>query len=753
MAVSFLGASVATDFIFRHEVERQARRELHKEGLEVNVNGINKAIREEKLDLFAHYETAGIDFGGSGEEGMTPLNTAILADNSEALDLLFLRKTEVKPSVDLPAKDGITPLKRALAQRDFELADRLMQELGAELGNEKSPGLPWLVDAMNQGDIEMRDYLLSKGVDVNDKGDQPYHPFAMAARDDDLALMERLVSLGAKINVPGTGGKPLLIESALQSEYDEMAFLLEHGANPDVSESNEDPLLIAMKREDRTMKDLLLKHDATIDRAGPSGKHFLFEAYENGDREWLTYLLDAGISVDLKSKQQRDTLLLQSIRNHDYEMVDFLIDRKADTNLPDRDGITPLQDAVTRGDTAMVRTLVEKGAQIHPLPMMATVYKNRDNPTMNLLMNAGVDPNIELQGTGQRVFDMAVADQAFETARTLLEAKADIGESFWVALTTGQDELVAMFLERGVDAAAPGPDGKTPLEYILSDKRFHMVRPILDAGGHSSPMYSDNESWLSRTVRNGNSEIALALIKAGIDLGDERAADGHSLLGWSIANDMDDVSLALIEAGADVNVIEPSPAHDDFIAKFEESATFRKLLKNDKKIRPLMMTSVLRNHEVAQAMVNAGAQNHVSSKYYYPISIASWYADVRMMQIIYGRDPDVQPRKLVVDLSSQTVKLYQNGAVTYSSVCSTGMSGYRTKTGTFVITQKNRHHTSSIYDASMPYFMRLSCSDFGFHIGHCPGYAASHGCIRLPSAAARHYFSTCSLGDMVVIKD
>ena len=31
----------------------------------------------------------------------------------------------------------------------------------------------------------------------------------------------------------------------------------------------------------------------------------------------------------------------------------------------------------------------------------------------------------------------------------------------------------------------------------------------------------------------------------------------------------------------------------------------------------------------------------------------------------------------------------------------------------------------------MPYFMRLSCGDFGMHEGDLPGYPASHGCIRL----------------------
>ena len=140
-----------------------------------------------------------------------------------------------------------------------------------------------------------------------------------------------------------------------------------------------------------------------------------------------------------------------------------------------------------------------------------------------------------------------------------------------------------------------------------------------------------------------------------------------------------------------------------------------------------MMAAVKRNHDVAQALVNAGAKNHTTRRYMYPIAIAAWYNDVRMMQIVYGRDPDVNPRKIVIDLSSQRVYMYENGVQVYSAPCSTGKPGKRTPTGTFAVTQKNRHHTSSIYGSSMPYFQRVSCRDFGLHVGRLPGYPASSG--------------------------
>ena len=59
----------------------------------------------------------------------------------------------------------------------------------------------------------------------------------------------------------------------------------------------------------------------------------------------------------------------------------------------------------------------------------------------------------------------------------------------------------------------------------------------------------------------------------------------------------------------------------------------------------------------------------------------------------------------------------------------------------------------SLYqNASMPYFMRLSCAAFGLHEGYVTGRPASHGCIRLPGEVARRLYSEAPIGTWVSIK-
>ena len=122
------------------------------------------------------------------------------------------------------------------------------------------------------------------------------------------------------------------------------------------------------------------------------------------------------------------------------------------------------------------------------------------------------------------------------------------------------------------------------------------------------------------------------------------------------------------------------------------------------------------------------------------------------MRIILGRQPESEPQILVtIDLSRQRAYLMKEGQIIDSCTISTGRAGYSTPAGRFVITDKHSSWVSTLYHVSMPYFMRLNCGAIGLHAGYVTGRPASHGCIRLPYAKAKKFFSVCRVGDEVQI--
>jgi len=55
--------------------------------------------------------------------------------------------------------------------------------------------------------------------------------------------------------------------------------------------------------------------------------------------------------------------------------------------------------------------------------------------------------------------------------------------------------------------------------------------------------------------------------------------------------------------------------------------------------------------------------------------------------------------------------------------------------------------------AKMPYWMRLTDTGVGMHVGYVPGHPASHGCIRLNREVAQKLFALVKVGTPVVVAE
>jgi hypothetical protein len=112
------------------------------------------------------------------------------------------------------------------------------------------------------------------------------------------------------------------------------------------------------------------------------------------------------------------------------------------------------------------------------------------------------------------------------------------------------------------------------------------------------------------------------------------------------------------------------------------------------------------------------------------------------------------PVFLTIDLTAQRAMVHRDGALIAASAISTGSLGRETPTGVFTILEKQVMHRSTTYDdAPMPYMQRLTSKGIAIHAGDLPGYAASHGCIRLPNDFAKRLYTITEIGTPVMITD
>ncbi|HEX8580114.1 MAG TPA: L,D-transpeptidase family protein [Allosphingosinicella sp.] len=108
--------------------------------------------------------------------------------------------------------------------------------------------------------------------------------------------------------------------------------------------------------------------------------------------------------------------------------------------------------------------------------------------------------------------------------------------------------------------------------------------------------------------------------------------------------------------------------------------------------------------------------------------------------------------ELVVSIPLQRAYIYRGGTLIGVTTVSTGRKGHATPTGTFTIQEKRQKHFSNRYNnAPMPFMQRLTWDGIALHAGHIPGHPASHGCVRLPLAFAKHLFGATQRGASVHI--
>jgi hypothetical protein len=111
-----------------------------------------------------------------------------------------------------------------------------------------------------------------------------------------------------------------------------------------------------------------------------------------------------------------------------------------------------------------------------------------------------------------------------------------------------------------------------------------------------------------------------------------------------------------------------------------------------------------------------------------------------------------EPIMAIVSIMSQQVTFYDADGWILRAPVSTGTTGRETPAGVFAIIEKDKDHHSTLYDdAWMPNMQRITWNGIALHGGPLPGYAASHGCVRMPYDFAEKLFDKTWIGMRVII--
>lgn len=282
-------------------------------------------------------------------------------------------------------------------------------------------------------------------------------------------------------------------------------------------------------------------------KGGGYAGHFSCKTFDGQDRDLCIALSDnepdevkrllaAGANINAKSAGSHTkgmTMLMLAVwYRWDRDVVQLLIDSKADVNAKD-----------DRGNTALI-------------------YVTQTQPKVNLavtemLIEAGADVNAKGDGGMTALMHAAMHDDP-QVVGKLIAAKADIAASDakgWTALMhatrkdRGYPAIVELLIEKGADVNAAHKHGGTALSSACYQGHEKAVELLLAAGADVNT--KDEAGWtpLICACTNGHTPVVKLLLAAGADI-DAKDKLGRTPL--RVASDMGhrETVKVLVEAGA-----------------------------------------------------------------------------------------------------------------------------------------------------------------------------------------------------------
>lgn len=109
------------------------------------------------------------------------------------------------------------------------------------------------------------------------------------------------------------------------------------------------------------------------------------------------------------------------------------------------------------------------------------------------------------------------------------------------------------------------------------------------------------------------------------------------------------------------------------------------------------------------------------------------------------------PIVVTVDLAAQVLSVFRGGYEIGTAVMVYGADEKPTPLGVFAVSQKDATHVSNLYNAPMPYMLRLTNDGISIHGSPVGSDLATHGCVGVPKPFAKLLFGAVKLGDRVIV--
>jgi len=419
-----------------------------------------------------------------------------------------------------------TPLIQAAHMGQTDIVALLLQRGASVNARDRTDTVPEargntaLIMAAGRDHTETIRVLLTQGkgilVDAQTKdGDTP---LSMVVGFEDLEAVKLLHAHGARINHLNNRSDAMLVSTVPHKKFEVLEYLIANGADINLSgNSGSSPLMQAIEGQGKDAKKLykwiekFLTYKPRLDfqqlKGEGEGLTAMHLAARLGYVDIGKLLLDSGAKIDAVSLLTGSTPLHSAVTVNQIDFAKMLIKRKANLEIVDKYGSTPLLTATLQVFPDMVEVLVDAGAAIN----VKSTVNIMDTP----MVHAAGNPN-----PLEHKKNVAII-------KYLLSHKGDIdfpapnGATPLMAAAQKSDhsdgyDRAALLIDKGAKLDAVNNKGETALMLAAGVGNEKLVKLLLDKGADAQKKNGAGETVMAYANRAGKSGSVSALESKGV---------------------------------------------------------------------------------------------------------------------------------------------------------------------------------------------------------------------------------------------